>query len=336
VAIGAILPDHRGVERELTGAIEIADARGRLRRDAIGWSRHPLHRCNVAGAPRAHAFDYWCVLTDALALTVLVADVGLAGVALVSVLELGSGELVERVHVRPGGLASPMPAAPDGAVTIDARRLRLEVAPDRLRADARTITGRCIDVDVAIERLPGHETVNLLVPWDEHRFHFSSKQQALPARGAIRVDGREHRVDGFACRDFGRGRRPAGIDWCWAFGAARRGGGAIGLNLGARWTDGTGVTENAVVIDGRVHKIADDVDFALDLGARASWRISTRASDRVALTFTPITGRAVRIPPLVRLHQRVGRFTGTVVDDHGAAIALDRVLGVAEWVRGRW
>jgi hypothetical protein len=336
VAIAAILPDHRGVERELTAAIEIADPRGRLRRDAVGWSRHPLHRCNVDGAARAHAFDYWCVLTEELALTVLLADVGLAGVALVSVLELDGGALVERVHVRPGGLAAAMPASPDGVVTVDAWRLHLVVGPDRLRAEARTLGGRRIDADVAIERPPGHETVNLLVPWDDERFHFTSKQQALPARGLVRVDRRERRVDGFACRDFGRGRRPAGIDWCWAFGAARRDGGAIGLNLGARWTDGTGVTENAVVIDGRVHKIADDVDFALELGAGAPWRIATRASGRVALTFTPIAGRAVRVPPLVRLHQRVGRFTGTVVDDAGAPIALDRVLGVAEWVRGRW
>jgi hypothetical protein len=323
------------VERELTTAIEIADAEGRLRRDAIGWSRHPLHRCNVAGLARAHAFDYWCVTTPSVALTILVADVGLAGVALVSLLELATGDTVERVYVRPGGLPAPMPSSPDGELVLDAWRLRLVVGPRRLIADARTLTGKRIEVDLAIERPDGQETVNLLVPWDETRFHFTSKQQALPARGHVRVGGRTHRfdADAFACRDFGRGRRPAGIDWCWAFASTRLAGRTLGLNLGGRWTDGTGVTENALVIDGRVHKIADAVDFELD---RQPWRIRTRTTDRVELTFTPLTERALRLPPIVRFRQCVGHFAGTLVDDLGERLTLDGVLGVAESVRGRW
>ncbi len=328
-------------ERELTVPVDIADAEGRLRRDAIGWSRQPLHRCNLDGVAGAHAFDYWCVLTREVAVTFLVADVGLAGVGLVSVLDLASGAVVERVYVRPGGLGAPMPASPDGELVLDSRRLRMVVGPRRLAAEARTITGRRIEVDLAIERPDGHQTVNLLVPWAETRFHFTSKQQALPARGHLRVDGRAYRfdpdADAFACRDFGRGRRPAGIDWCWAFASARRGGRTIGLNLGGRWTDGLGVTENAIVLDGRIHKIAEEVDFELDLrDRRRPWRIRSRGSGRVALTFTPVTERSVRVPPLVRLHQCVGRFAGTVVDDAGAAVGLDDVLGVAETVRGRW
>ncbi|HUQ00920.1 MAG TPA: DUF2804 domain-containing protein [Kofleriaceae bacterium] len=329
------------MERELTAAIEIADREGRLRRDAIGWSRRPLHRCNLEGIARSHAFDYWCVMTAEVALTVLVADVGLAGVALVSVLELASGVTTERVYVRPGGLPARMPASTDGEITIDVRRMRLVVGARRLAAEARTITGRRIEVDVAIERAADHETVNVLVPWDETRFHFTSKQQALPARGHVRVDARAYPFDpardAFACRDFGRGRRPAGIDWCWAFASARRAGRTIGLNLGAQWTDGTGVTENAILVDGRVHKLAEAVAFELELSsARAPWHIRTAGSDRVALTFTPICERVVRVPPFVRLHQRVGHFDGTVRDDSGASIALDGVLGLAESVRGRW
>lgn len=324
------------MERELTSAVDIADARGRLRRDAIGWARHPLHRCNLAGHARVHAFDYWCVITPELALTLLAADVGIAGVALVSVLDLATGATVERVYARPGGLPAAMPADPHGELVLDVWRLRLEIGPHRLVADARTITGRRIEAELAIDRPAGHETVNVLVPWGDVQFHFTSKQQALPARGHVRVDGRDHRVEAFACRDFGRGRRPSGIDWCWAFASARHGERTIGLNLGARWTDGTGVTENALVIDGRVHKIADAVDFEVDLGRTRPWRIRTRASDRVALTFTPLTERVLRVPPVVRLHQRVGRFSGTIVDDAGEAISLDGVLGVAETVRGRF
>jgi hypothetical protein len=327
------------MERELTAPIEIADADGRLRRDAVGWSRHPLHRCALpAGLSRVHAFDYWCLTSRTLALTVLVADVGLAGVALVSALDLDTHALVERAYVRPRGLPVRLPDSPHGELLLDVGRLRLAVGPRRIEADARTLTGRRIEVDLAIERPDGHETVNVLVPWGDTRFHFTSKQQALPVRGRVRVDGRERSfepaTEGFACRDFGRGRWPPGIDWRWAFASARRGGRTIGFNLGAGWTDGTGVTENALIVDGRVHKIADAVDVVSDPGR--PWTIRTRSGPRVDLTFTPRTERALTLPPLVRLRQHMGSFSGTLIDDDGAPIVLDDVLGLAESVRGRW
>lgn len=271
----------------------------------------------------------------------LVAEVGVAGVALVSHLDLASGETVERVYVRPRGLPQRMPESTDGETALDVWRLRMRVGPRRLEADARTITGRRIEAELVIDRPDGHETVNVLVPWDETKFHFTSKQQALPVRGVVRVDGRETRIGGdaeaFACRDFGRGRRPDGIDWCWAFASARRGGRTFGMNLGSIWTDGTGVTENGFVVDGRLQKIHDAVDFELDKRDRMKpWRVRTRTSERVALTFTPMSERTVRVPPFVRTHQCIGRYDGVLVDDQGQSLQLDDVIGLAESVHGRW
>lgn len=327
-------------ERELTSAVDVADAAGQLRRDAIGWARQPFLHCALpAGTARAHAFDYWCVTSPEVALTVLAADVGLAGVALVSVLDLATGATVERVYVRPRGLPAPMPATADGELALDAWRLHLVVGPRRLAARARTLTGHRLEAEVAIERPPGHETMNVLVAWADDRFHVTSKQQALPARGHLRVDDRTYRFgdDAFACRDFGRGRWPRGIDWQWAFASARVGDHTLGLNLGARWTDGTGVTENGLVIDGRVHKIAEAVDIEHDpRDPRRPWRIRTRGSRRVDLTFTPRTVRPVTVPAFLTLRQCMGRFDGTVVDDAGAPLTLTGVLGLAESVRGRW
>ncbi len=329
------------MERELTREVAMAGADGRLRQDAIGWSRRPLHQCNVAGHPRAHAFDYWCVMSREAALTVLVADVGFAGAALASVLDLRTERLVERVHVRPRGLGVAMPASTDDEVAVAAWRLALTVGPRRLAVHARTLGGHRIDADVTIERPPGHQTVNVLVPWDDTRFHFTSKQQAMPASGEVRVDGTRYRLDpatdAFACRDFGRGRWPRGIDWGWAFASWRSGAHTCGLNLGAGRIDGTGVTENALIVDGRVHKIAEAVDFETDRrDPRRPWRIRTRGSDRVDLVFTPITARPVMLPPVLRLRQCMGRFSGAVVDDAGGRVRVDGALALAETVRGRW
>ena len=90
-------------------------------------------------------------------------------------------------------------------------------------------------------------------------------------------------------------------------------------------------------IDGRVHKIAEAVDVDFDpRDVKRPWRIRTRGSRRVDLTFVPITVRPVTVPPVLQLRQCMGRFAGTVVDDAGTPIALDGVLGLAESVRGRW
>jgi hypothetical protein len=325
-------------EREIVAPVAIADAEGRLARDAIGWARHPVQQCALAGS-RVVRFDYWCLCNGASALTLLFADVGFLGAALVSFLDFSARRPKERVAVQPGGLA--LADTPRGDVSLAARGLRLSL---RNRDDAmhvsgevRTLLGTHVAIDLVVERPRTHETVNVLVPWDDTHFHFTSKQQALPVRGTVAVGRRVHRFAdrAFACMDFGRGRYPASIDWCWGFAAGRSGARTLGFNLGGKWTDGTGVTENALVIDGRVHKIADAVDFTI--ARRGPWRVRTRTSDRVDLRFEPLTERAFAIPlGICALDQRMGKWSGTVVDDAGEAIAISDVVGLAESFRGRF
>ncbi|MCC7540196.1 MAG: DUF2804 domain-containing protein [Deltaproteobacteria bacterium] len=336
-------------EREITTAVDIARPDGRLSRDAIGWARHPILRCNLRpGVPRFAQWDYWCFGSRSSALTVLVADVGYLGIVLVSFLDFAARRPVERLYVRPGGLPIAMPATPRGDIVVDAARLHLALRnrDDELHVEcaARTLLGKRIAVELVVQRPPAHETINVLVPWDDTRFQLTSKQQALPARGVVRIDAREHTFgpehDSFACLDYGRGRWPSRIEWSWAFASSARGGRTLGMNLGGTWTDGTGVTENGFVIDGRVHKIADAVDFAFDRRAfMKPWRIRTRTTSRLDLDFHPIRERAVRIPlgiAGVELHQMMGSFHGTFVDDAGATLVIEDVVGLAEWVRGRW
>jgi hypothetical protein len=337
------------VEREITAATDVAHPDGSLRREAIGWARHPILRAAFApGVSRVARWNYWCITSRTGALTLLVADVGFLGIALVSFLDFEERRPIDRLHLRPGGLGLPFPETPRGEMVIDAPRLRLAMRDrgEELRVEARgrTILGKRLAVDLVIERPLAHETLNVLVPWDDTRFQLTSKQQALPARGLVRAGGREHRFgpenDGFACLDFGRGRWPRKVHWHWGFASTRRDGRAIGINLGAKWTDGTGVTEDGFVLDGRLHKIADDVDFAFDpRDHRAPWRIRTRASDRVDLHFVPMTERSLRVPLGVagaELHQMMGRYSGKLVDDTGAEVRVADAVGLAESFRGRW
>ena len=37
------------------------------------------------------------------------------------------------------------------------------------------------------------------------------------------------------------------------------------MQVGARWTDGTGSTENALVVDSRVHKVSEELAWEYDM-----------------------------------------------------------------------
>src|SRR6185295_13630311 len=49
-------------ERELSASIELCGPNGQLNRQAVGWSRHPVHICNLPPSlPRKKRWNYWAV-----------------------------------------------------------------------------------------------------------------------------------------------------------------------------------------------------------------------------------------------------------------------------------
>src|SRR5437763_1679443 len=78
---------------------------------------------------------------------------------------------VERVYLRPRGLPVPMPETPRGDFAISARRLSLSMRMRgeqmQIEGEVRTLFGRRLAIDLAVERPPAHETLNVLVPFDD-------------------------------------------------------------------------------------------------------------------------------------------------------------------------
>ena len=66
--------------------------------------------------------------------------------------------------------------------------------------------------------------------------------------------------------DVGRGRWPHEITWNWGGGAGRAGDHVIGLQVGAKWTEGSGFTENALIVDGRLTKLGRELRLGLLVG----------------------------------------------------------------------
>ena len=101
-------------------------------------------------------------------------------------------------------------------------------------------------------------------------FNFTSKHQARPAVGELVVGDRRWAIGGpggpmrGACSTSAGAGGPHEITWNWGGGAGRAGDHVVGLQFGAKWTEGSGFTENGLIVDGRLSKIGRELRWDYD------------------------------------------------------------------------
>ena len=327
-------PTH---ERELTEPVDLCRPDGRLSPSAVGWSRYPVHRANLRGWGRAKRWEYWGIVTETHIIGIVASSldyVGLHGVYLLDRRD-GTEPFVKDVVVPlAGGSVQP---AHSGVGTVRARGGGVDIAIGQ-RADGSHLRVRAagLRLDARVPLPPGHESLGVVIPWSPRRFQLTVKDIGRPVTGTLRIGGETVALDGptsFAVLDHGRGKWPYRAMWNWAAGAAP----GFAVQFGGRWTDGTGLTENAVLVDGRLHKIGEELRWDYDpTDWLRPWRID---GERVDVEFTPFHLRAARSELLLvgnRTHQCFGHFTGRIRTDDGVWRDLPRLTGWAEEARNRW
>ncbi|MDE3722124.1 DUF2804 domain-containing protein [Nocardiopsis sp. N85] len=335
------MPTH---EREITTPVDLCTPDGRLASGAVGWSRTPLHRTVLpAGWGRRKKWEYWCVLTPTHLVALTVADIDYLSVTAVHLLEYGGVE-TGRTVLGPLGRGVRLPDTLDAGPVTALGPIRARIRPldggTHLRFSCDTPQGR-LDADLTVDLPAGHETMSVVIPWSEDRFQYTSKHTARPAHGTVRLGGRVLDFEGgWGVLDHGRGRWPYDTRWNRGAAAGETDGRTVGLQLGGRWTEGTGLTENALCVDGRLTKIGEELEWEYDPDDESSpWWIRTPASERVDLLFTPFHRRLDRIDAGVLVNdtrQCFGHYTGTIRTDDGEGIAVDGLTGFAEHVHMRW
>jgi hypothetical protein len=175
------------------------------------------------------------------------------------------------------------------------------------------------------------------------QFQFTSKQNTLPASGHVTLGGERHEFaqPAFGCLDYGRGVWPEHTLWNWGAASGVQSGHLVGLNLGGQWTDGTGMTENGICVDGRLTKISEDLVFEYDRKAMMKpWRVRTAATGRIDLRFTPEFERVSRSGKpesfFTDAHQVFGTYSGRITPDGGVPIELRDMFGWIEDHEARW
>lgn len=335
-------------ERELTAPVALCTESGRLAPDAVGWARQPLIDCSLPGRwGRRKRWDFWNLLGPSFACNITCADVDYLGLVDVWFRDLRSG--AEMAKSAPRLVRARVPLAPRAGESGVVHRGKLFVSivdePEGTELVVRCDTKRGpFELEVVVARPAGHESLTVVIPWSERRYQCTTKDLARPATGRIRWGEHVHelRDDGgsWGTLDFGRGRWPYRTTWNWGAGMGLVDGRRVGLQVGGKWTDGTGMTENSLVVDGRLSKVSEDLVWEYDPADwLRPWHVRTPGSDRLALTFTPSFDKRGRLNAGVassRTDQCFGSWSGRVVTDDGEAIAVEGLQGWAEECTWRW
>ncbi|GAA5026237.1 DUF2804 domain-containing protein [Microbacterium fluvii] len=330
-------------ERELTAPVSLTLPGGTLNPDALGWARQPIVDTTGIGGRfwgRNKRWEYWNVTTPTHILALTVSSIDYAAVHEVWIFDRATEQQRHRsVTVLPARDVELPPSLEQGPSRARAKDIEIEITevPQGTRIQAR-MPGAAFDVVAALPE--GHERLAVVVPWSRTRFQYTVKDVARPATGTIIVDGVAHAVpegESWAVLDHGRGRWPYDIRWNWGAGSGRSGGHVIGIQVGGRWTEGTGSTENAFFVDGRLHKISDELVWEYDIAHwRRPWRIT---GGGLKATFTPVYDKQTRTQLIVlasRTDQCFGTWSGTFTTPDGELIAFEGINGWAEEVHNRW
>lgn len=327
--------------RELTEPVSLTAPDGRLNPDAVGWARRPVvDTSGIGPGPlwgRTKRWEYWNVTTPTHILALTLASLDYAAIREVWVFDRATSRSRRHAGLLPASGVQLAPRLDHGPARVRTRRCEIDIEPSggsqtRLRA---RIPG--VSVDITVSR--GQDCLAVVVPWSPTRFQYTVKEVALPATGTLTIDGITHELAGgqsWAVCDHGRGRWPYRVRWNWGAGSGVSHGHTIGLQLGGRWTDGTGQTENGILVDGRLHKIHQTLSWEYTPGDwLRPWRVRGGGLDA---TLTPFYDKSANVNLGVlssRADQCFGHWSGTF-GSAGQSIVFDDILGWAEDVAHRW
>jgi hypothetical protein len=333
-------------EREITEPVDLCGAGGRLNPAAVGFSRRPLVRANLAGHwPRKKRWNFWNWIGPGFVFSATLADIDYASFCAFTLTDFASGaHWAGASYGRPGRFA--LPETVDASVSFRGGRIEYENRQDGADLAVR-FRGRAADrtevaADFVVHRPPGHESLNVVVPWSETRFQCNSKHSALPCEGELRAGAQRYRLEPatcFAVQDWGRGIWPYRSFWNWGVATGWAGDVLLGVNVGARWTTGTGSNENGILWNGRLHKVMEDLRWDYDPADwRKPWRVRAERSGALDLTLEPLAAHTPRLDLGVLATGGVcafGRWRG-VVRAEGREASVEGLIGWAEEFSHRW
>jgi len=340
---------------EITSAAPLLDRDGNL--TAYGWGRQPYLDSNLedlnflyfeAFEPlRVKRWQYYGVTTPTHFFSFTLSNVGYLGLVFAYVLEFATGKYHERTLSIP--FASGI-VLPRNSTECDCHFVKGGL---HFHFFVENDSQRVLDVDwpgfgkaglkaqVSLYLPPGHESVVNVFPYANKRFFYTRKVNCMPAEGFVEY-GQVYKLahgDSLGNLDWGVGVWPYRSFWIWgSLSHYLPDGRTIGLNLGGGIGNNPDVTDNAIILNGKVHKLGA-VDFKYDnRNFMKPWGMKS-PDGRLSLEFAPFFERVAKTNAIIlssEVHQMFGRYSGTLVTDDGEKIEIKDLIGWAEEHHAKW
>ena len=334
---------------------KLLDPNGNL--NQVGWSPQPVLDCNLEDSRfyalrfmqglRIKIWDYYAVTTPTHFFSFTLSDVGYLGMVFAYVIDFATGEYHEQTLTLPLGGGVKLPRNSTSGTSLYRKgNISLRFVTEK---DYRAVTvrwpgfgGKALNAELAFACPPEQESMNIVIPIPQKRFYFNRKINCMPTSGWVEYAGEKFEIDPKTCLgnlDWGRGVWEYDSFWVWASASGflkdkRR----IGLNLGYGFGDTSAASENAFLLNNRIHKLGE-VEFAYDnQNFKAPWTMVS-PDGRLDLVFTPFFERVAKTDiKLLRseVHQMFGKYNGRVVTDEGEKIEIKDLIGWAEEHNARW
>ncbi len=287
----------------------------------------------------------WNWISPRFVFSATLADIDYAAFCSVSFTNFETGEQLSRQSfTRPHSFE--MPEQVERTVRFQGRDMEYSNVQEdgsmKVDFSGRAKTGEDIAADFLVRRPEGHESLDIVVPWSSERFQMNSKHNTLPCEGEVSVAGKRYVMDPAEChgvQDFGRGMWPYRSFWNWGVCTGVQDGDLIGVNMGAKWTTGTGSNENGICVNGRLYKVMEDLRWSYDPGDwKKPWSVRSIHSDTIDMTLHPIVVHSSQLnlgPIRTGGACPFGHWKGTIRFD-GNTLEIDGLIGWVEEFAHRW
>lgn len=344
------------MQQEITTNGKLLNPDGSLAQ--VGWARSQNLDCNLEDAHfytlkafqpfRIKRWDYYAVFTPQRFFSATIADLGYAGNVFVYHMDFATNRLHEEGLVIPFGKGIQLPRnSQQGETVFGNEKASLKFTVDGKKrhvvVDWKGFDGgKGISADLTLHELKEHDSMNIVIPIGKKRFYYNRKINCLPVKGVITYGDVQEKLDeksSIASLDWGRGVWEYSSFWNWASASGfMPNGDTIGLNLGCGFGDISKATENAVIYNGKLHKL-DQVPFVYDSSAYMQPWVFKDNQGRLDLTFTPFKERIATTKLVIidsEVHQMFGKYNGFFITDEGKKIVIKDLTGFAEEHHARW
>ena len=342
-------------QRQLKGTGPLLNPDGSL--SDIGWARQPLLDCNLEKAGfyrlrflqplRIKRWDYYGITTTSHFYSFTLSDLGYLQMVFAYVVDFSERSHHEETLTLPPGAGVHLPRnSVQGESQFDNKKVRLAFRAEEnsrhLEVDWPGFGGKGLKADVRLSLPAGHETMTIVTPIKGKRFYYNCKINCMPAAGWIENQGKITNLTPDTCLgnlDWGRGVWEYHSFWVWSTASGfLPDGRRVGLNLGYGFGDTSAATENAILLEGKVHKLGQVTTIYDPHNLSAPW-IFRSPEERLTLHFTPFYERVAKTDFKLlgsEVHQLFGKFQGTIQSDDGETIEINNLTGSTEEHHARW